>query len=207
MPDIPETAYVHPRASRLGDVAIGEYASLWPSCSIRGDFSPIRIGAGSSIQDCCVLHSTPTDGVHVGSFVTVGHGAVLHGCTIEDNCLIGMNATVLDKARIGRGSIVAAGAVVREGQEVPPGSFAAGVPAEVKPGREGQEQEIREGALIYIALSRQYKAGKQTIDPQRLAAEKRAVEAEIASRCGLKQPAAQPETPAGRTGKKGGGVS
>ncbi|MFW5930455.1 MAG: gamma carbonic anhydrase family protein, partial [Desulfosalsimonas sp.] len=92
MPEFHETILVHETSSQMGDVKIGPYSSLWPGSSIRGDFSPIRIGKGTSIQDCCVLHSTPSDEVHVGDFVTVGHGAVLHGCTVEDNCIIGMNA-------------------------------------------------------------------------------------------------------------------
>ena len=169
MHEIASTAYVHELSSQMGDVRIGAYASIWPGASIRGDFSPIRIGRGSSIQDCCVLHSTPSDGVTVGDYVTVGHGAVLHGCTIEDNCLIGMNVTVLDQCVIGRGSIVAAGAVVREGTQVPPGSLVAGLPAEVKPGKPGQEKRIRAGAMTYIALAQNYKAGRQTIDPETLA--------------------------------------
>src|SRR6056297_3481381 len=105
MRDFSETVYVHQSASLMGDVGVGEYASFWPGASVRGDFSPIRIGRGTSIQDCCVLHSTPLDSVTVGNFVTVGHGAVLHGCTVGDACIIGMNATVLDRSVIGEGSI------------------------------------------------------------------------------------------------------
>lgn len=168
MPEIPDTVFVHPTASQMGNVEIGEYSSLWPGSSIRGDFSPIRIGRGTSIQDCCVLHSTPSDEVRVGDFVTVGHGAVLHGCTIEDNCIIGMNATVLDKSVIGRGSIVAAGAVVTEGTQVPAGSFVSGVPARVKQGKDGQEDRIRAGAMAYIALAQNYLEGNQTLDQDAL---------------------------------------
>ncbi len=164
----PTTAYIHETASCMGDVEIGEYASLWPGASIRGDFSPITIGKGTSIQDCCVLHSTPTHGVTVGDFVTVGHGAVLHGCIIEDYCMIGMNATVLDGAVIGRGSIIAAGAVVREGTDMPPSSFAAGLPATIKAGKAGQEDRIKAGSLAYIALAQNYLEGSETIDPQAL---------------------------------------
>ncbi len=169
MSRISHTAYIHETASCMGDVEVGEYASLWPAASIRGDFSPIRIGKGTSIQDCCVLHSTPTHPVTVGDFVTVGHGAVLHGCTVEDYCMIGMNATVLDGAVIGKGSIIAAGAVVREGTEVPPGSFVAGIPAKTTPGKEGQLDRIKAGVLAYLALAQNYRDGKQTIDPEALA--------------------------------------
>lgn len=182
MPEKPDTVYIHALASLMGNVQMGEYASFWPGASVRGDFSPITIGTGSSIQDCCVLHTTPVDGIHIGSFVTVGHGAVLHGCTIEDNCVIGMNATVLDKCVIGQGSIVAAGAVVKEGTRVPPGSFVAGLPAEVKPGREGQEDWIKAGALAYMALAQNYLAGRQEIDPETLGRKT----AEIEKKLGLR---------------------
>lgn len=168
MRKFPDSVFVHETASQMGDVEAGEYASFWPGSSVRGDFSPIRIGKGTSIQDCSVLHSTPTDSVVVGDFVTVGHGAVLHACTIEDNCIIGMNATVLDKAVIGKGSIVAAGAVVREGTRVPAGSFVSGVPAQVKPGRQGQEDRIKAGAMAYIALAQNYRQGKQTLGAEDL---------------------------------------
>jgi len=168
MVSIAENVFVHPSSSQSGEVEVGEYSSLWPSSSIRGDFSPIRVGRGTSIQDCCVLHSTPSDGVEVGDLVTVGHGAVLHGCVVEHNSIIGMHATVLDKAVIGRGSIVAAGAVVKEGTKVPPGSFVAGVPAEVRPGKEGQEERTKAGALSYVALALNYMEGKETIGPEEL---------------------------------------
>ncbi len=168
MPEFPATVYNDQTASQKGDVQVGQYSSLWPGSSIRGDFSPIRIGKGSSIQDCCVLHSTPVDEVRVGDFVTVGHGAVLHGCTVEDNCMIGMNATVLDKSVIGKGSVVAAGAVVKEGTRVPAGSFVSGVPAQIREGRQGQEDRIRAGAMAYIALAQNYLEGRQTIDPETL---------------------------------------
>ncbi|MFW6080528.1 MAG: gamma carbonic anhydrase family protein [Desulfosalsimonas sp.] len=163
MNDFPETVYVHETSSQMGDVQVGPYSSLWPGSSVRGDFSPIRIGRGTSIQDCCVLHSTPSDEVNVGDFVTVGHGAVLHGCTVEDSCIIGMNATVLDRAVIGEGSIVAAGAVVRENTQVPPGSFVSGVPARIKQGKDGQKERIRAGAMAYIALALNYLEGSQTL--------------------------------------------
>lgn len=168
MASIPDTVYMHETASCMGDVSVGEYSSLWPASSIRGDFSPIAIGRGTSIQDCCVLHSTPTNSVTVGDFVTIGHGAVLHGCTVEDYCMVGMNATVLDGAVIGRGSIIAAGAVVREGTKVPPGSFVAGLPASIKPGKLGQEDRIKAGVLAYIALAQHYLEGNQSIDSQAL---------------------------------------
>lgn len=166
----PDTVYVHPASSQHGEVRIGEYSSLWPGSSLRGDFAPISVGRFVSIQDCCVLHASPQAPVTVGDFVTVGHGAVLHGCTVEDLCVIGMNATVLDHAVIGRGTVVAAGAVVRERTIVPPGSFVAGVPAEIRPGRPGQEEMIRTGAISYSVLGRLYQEGKETIPPEELLA-------------------------------------
>ena len=168
MTTFPDTVFAHPLSSRLGSVSVGEYSSLWPGASLRGDFSPIRVGRFTSIQDCCVLHATPTHRVSVGDFVTVGHGAVLHGCAVEDDCMIGMNSTVLDGAVIGRGSIVAAGALVREGTTVPPGSFVVGLPAEIKPGRPGQAERSRMGALSYAALAENYRAGHETISPEEL---------------------------------------
>jgi len=185
MPELPESVFVHALATQMGDVQIGEYASFWPGSSVRGDFSPIRIGIGTSIQDCCVLHSTPSDGIQIGNFVTVGHGAVLHGCTIEDNCVIGINATVLDKSTIGQGSIVAAGAVVKEGTQVPPGSFVAGLPAEIKPGRPGQEDWIKSGALAYIALAQNYLDGRQCMDPETLTRKIGEIEERLGLRCDL----------------------
>lgn len=168
MKKFPETVFVHPLSSQLGEVTVGEYSSLWPASSLRGDFGPIVVGSYTSIQDACAVHATPWAGVKIGDFVTVGHGAVVHGCTVEDCCIIGMNATVLDYSVIGRGSIVAAGAVVREKTLAPPGSFLAGVPAEVKPGKAGQEAAIRRGAISYVALASAYREGRETISGDEL---------------------------------------
>jgi len=168
MKKLAQTVYAHPSAVQLGEVTVGEYSSLWPGSAIRGDFAPVTVGRFTSIQDCCVLHAAPGAPVQVGDFVTVGHGACLHGCTVEDNCIIGINSTVLDHAVVGRGSIVAAGAVVREGAVIPPGSFCAGVPAQVRPGRPGQEAAIKQGAVSYAVLAQGYRQGKETIAPEEL---------------------------------------
>jgi carbonic anhydrase/acetyltransferase-like protein (isoleucine patch superfamily) len=154
---------VHPTAVWTGNVSVGKGSSLWPHSSMRGDFDSIAVGEHTSIQDCCVLHAAPGRPVKVGSYVTVGHGAVLHGCTVEDECVIGINSVVLDGAVVGRGTIVAAGAVVKAGEQVPAGSFVAGVPGVVKPGKPGQEQANRVGALSYSVLARTYLEGKETI--------------------------------------------
>ena len=115
-----------------------------------------------------MLHAAPDMPVIVGDYVTLGHGVVLHACTIEDFCVIGMNATVLDRAVVGRGSIVAAGTVVTAGTEVPPESLVKGVPGRVKPGKPGQVEWIREGVMTYYELAKKYLDGKECIDPQEL---------------------------------------
>ena len=130
MPKIHPTAWVAPGAFVRGDVTIDEQANIWYNAVLRGDQESITVGKATSVQDNCVLHGDAGCNVVVGQYVTVGHGAVLHGCTVEDNCLIGMNAVVLDHAVIGAGSIVGAGAVVAAGTIVPPKSLVVGVPGE-----------------------------------------------------------------------------
>ncbi len=123
--------YVAPSAVLVGDVSVAEGASVWHGAVLRGDFDAVRIGRDSNVQDNAVLHVDRGMPCQVGDRVTVGHGAVVHGCTISDECLIGMNATINSGASIGRGSLVAAGAVVKEGAEFPEGSVIGGVPAKV----------------------------------------------------------------------------
>jgi carbonic anhydrase/acetyltransferase-like protein (isoleucine patch superfamily) len=136
---VADTAWVAPGATLVGEVTVLEHASVWYACVLRGDGDRIRIGAGSNIQDGCVVHADPGFPVTVGKGVSVGHRAILHGCTVEDNVLVGMGAIVLNGAYIGRGSLVAAGAVVLEGTQVPPNSLVAGVPAKVR--RDTTEEE------------------------------------------------------------------
>jgi len=157
------SVFVHSTAVYTGNVSVGKGSSLWPHSAMRGDFDSITVGEHTSIQDCCVLHAAPGMPVKVGSYVTVGHGAVLHGCTVEDDCIVGINSVVLDGAVVGKGTIVAAGAVVKAGEKVPAGSFVAGVPGVVKPGKPGQEQTNRAGALSYSILAKTYLEGKETI--------------------------------------------
>ena len=126
------TAWVAPGAILRGDITLGEQVSIWYNAVLRADQETITVGKGSNIQDNCVLHGDPGNHIVVGENVTVGHGAILHGCTVEDQCLIGMNAVVLDNTVIGKGSIVGAGAVVGSGQTIPPRSLVLGVPAKVK---------------------------------------------------------------------------
>jgi carbonic anhydrase/acetyltransferase-like protein (isoleucine patch superfamily) len=131
-PDIHPSTFITPDVTIVGDVTIGEEVSVWFGTVIRGDVHEVRIGARTNIQDNCTLHET--DGLyplHIGADVTVGHAAVLHGCSIGDGCLIGMKAVVLDDAEIGEECLIAAGAVVLEHSRIPAGSLVAGVPAKV----------------------------------------------------------------------------
>lgn len=130
-PRIHETAYVAPGAVVAGDVELASGVSVWFSSVVRSELAQIRIGADSNLQDGTVVHADPEFPTTVGERVTVGHRAILHGCTVEDDALIGMGAVVLNGATVGRGAVVAAGAVVREGTEVPPMTLAVGVPAKI----------------------------------------------------------------------------
>ncbi|WP_035844404.1 gamma carbonic anhydrase family protein [Kitasatospora azatica] len=131
-PEVDPTAFVAPTAVVVGAVRLGPRASVWYQAVLRGDAGAISIGADSNIQDNCTVHADPGFDVEVGERVTVGHNAVLHGCLVEDDVLVGMGARVLNGARIGAGSLVAAGAVVPQGTQVPAGSLVAGVPAKVR---------------------------------------------------------------------------
>jgi len=144
-PEIDGTAFVAPTASVIGGVTLGAGASVWYGAVVRGDVEAISVGASSNVQDNCTLHADPGFPVTVGERVSIGHNAVVHGATVEDDCLIGMGATVLNGAVIGAGSLVAAQALVPQGMRVPPGSLVAGVPAKVR--RELTEEE-RQGVTL-----------------------------------------------------------
>ncbi|MEW5733251.1 MAG: gamma carbonic anhydrase family protein [Thermodesulfobacteriota bacterium] len=159
MPEIHKSAYVAATAFVSGNVTVGSDSSLWPGASLRGDMGRIIIGAGTSIQDNCSLHEQPGGSVIVGDICTIGHGAVLHGCTVGNCTVIGMNATVLDGAVIGKCCIVAAGAVVRSGTRVPDNSLVVGNPGEIKEGRVKDLTMNWYGALLYIAMARRYRDG------------------------------------------------
>ena len=159
-PKIPATAYVDPQAVVIGDVTLGEHSSVWPCVVIRGDVHYIRIGARTNIQDGSVLHvMRDAHPLLLGDDVTIGHGAVLHGCTIESRCLVGMGSIVLNGAKIGAGSIIAAGTLVPEGAEVPPGSLFMGHPGKFRRALTADDQaSIDRYAQRYVEYKETYKA-------------------------------------------------
>jgi len=140
----------------VGDVRIGDGSSVWYNAVLRGDLEPIEIGRCSNIQDNCVVHTSRGYPVRVGDCVSVGHAAVLHGCIVADNVLIGMNSTILNGAVIGENSIVGAGAVVTSGKEFPPGSLIIGTPARaVRELSDEEIESIRDNARRYALLARE----------------------------------------------------
>lgn len=161
-PSIDETAWVAPNATVVGDVTLGADVGIWYGVVVRADLESISIGAGSNIQDNCVLHADPGHALTVGTNVSVGHLTTLHGCTIEDDVLVGMGATVLNGARIGRGSLIAAGTVVPEGMQIPPGSMVAGVPGKIR--RELSEDEqagLTFNAAVYVDLAKAHAVARE----------------------------------------------
>jgi carbonic anhydrase/acetyltransferase-like protein (isoleucine patch superfamily) len=157
MPVVPESCYVDPSAQIIGDVELGEHASVWMNAVIRGDVNSIRIGPKSNVQDCAVLHGMRyLYPVTLGEMVTVGHNATVHGCTLEDAVLVGIGAVILNHARVGEGSIIAAGAVIPEHAVIPPRSLVVGVPGKVKRelGEEDHKMILRyaENYLDYTAI-------------------------------------------------------
>lgn len=153
-PDIHPAAYVAPGAVVLGDVTLGDRASVWYQCVLRADIQRIIIGEGTNIQDGSVIHLASDLGTTVGSYVTVGHKALLHACVVEDEILVGMGAIIMDGARIGARSMVAAGSLVTKGMRVPTGSLVMGSPARVVRSLSLEEQGgIRHWAEKYIAVA------------------------------------------------------
>lgn len=157
-PQIAPSAYVDPSAQVIGDVVIGEKSTVWPNATLRGDVHALRIGKETNIQDNSVLHADwPDFPLTLGDRVTVGHLVMLHGCTVEDDALIGIGAIVLNGAVIGKGSVIAAGALVSEGTVIPPYSLVMGVPGKVR--REVNEEErtrFSSGVDHYVELGEQY---------------------------------------------------
>lgn len=158
MPEVHPSAFVAPGAYVVGKVTIGEGASVWYGTVLRGDLDEIRVGERTSIQDNAVVHMDAGFPVSIGDDCVVGHAAVVHGCEIGDRCLIGMNATVLTGARIGEGSVVAAGAMVPEGREYPPRSLIVGAPAKrIKEVTEEQTKDIARGARSYVERATEHR--------------------------------------------------
>jgi carbonic anhydrase/acetyltransferase-like protein (isoleucine patch superfamily) len=157
-PSVHPTAFVAESATVIGDVVIGEESSIWFNAVIRGDINSIRVGERTNIQDGSILHVTHEHSVRVGSDVTIGHGAIVHGCAIENCSLIGMGATVLDDARVGPYALVAAGSVVRENFVVPEGMLAAGVPARlVRQLSQEERGELKQSAQGYVSYAQSFR--------------------------------------------------
>ena len=160
-PTIPESAWIADTATVRGWVTLGEHVGVWFSAVIRGEEEPVIIGDRSNVQDGAVLHVSEGYPCLIGNDVTIGHLAVVHGCTVEDGALIGMHATVLDGARIGEGAVVGAGALVPPGMHVPAGTLALGVPAKViGPLKASQQGLGRSGAAHYMHLKNEFRQGK-----------------------------------------------
>lgn len=158
IPRIGKGVFIAPTASIIGDVELADGASVWFGAVLRGDEAGIRIGRNTSVQDNVVIHVYEGHDTVIEDHVTIGHGAILEACHVRPGALIGMNAVILERAVIGKESLVAAGSVVLEGQEIPDGVLAAGAPAKVKRALEGRSKEWLEvGAAAYIRLSKAYR--------------------------------------------------
>lgn len=162
-PQVAPDAFVAPTAVLIGDVVVEEGASIWFGAVLRADFDRIVVGAGSNIQDNCVVHTNEDLPTLIGANVTVGHLCMLHGCIVEDGALVGMGSVVLDRARIGRRAMLAAGSVVNEGGEIPPEVLAAGAPAEAKKQLDGSSAKwVTSAAHEYQALRLHYMEGPRS---------------------------------------------
>jgi gamma-carbonic anhydrase len=154
-----EAAFIAPNATVLGDVTLGPRSSVWYGCVLRGDINSIEIGEGTNVQDLTMVHLADDHGVKVGRFCTIGHSAIIHACTVGDECLIGMGATILDGARIGDRCIVGANSLVTQGFEAPAGSMVLGSPAKVVRALTDKEAAgLRYWAEKYIKVARAHAA-------------------------------------------------
>lgn len=159
-PQLADDAWVAPSADLIGDVRLASLASIWFGAAIRGDNTPILIGARSNVQEGAVLHSDPGAPLTIGEDCTIGHKAILHGCTIGDRTLIGMGAIVLNRAVIGEDCLVGAGALITEGKIFPPGHLIVGSPAKaIRPLDDTARALLKASAALYAAKSREYAAG------------------------------------------------
>lgn len=164
-PEIDNTAYVHEQATLIGQVKLAAGASIWPQAVLRADNEPILIGTGSNVQDGAVLHTDPGFPLEVGEGVTIGHQAMLHGCSVGENSLIGIQAVVLNGAKIGKNCLVGAGALVTEGKEFPDNSLILGSPAKVvKTLGEDAVAALKANALSYVGKAADYPTKLKRID-------------------------------------------
>jgi len=169
-PVVDPTAFVHPSAVLIGDVIVGPGVYIGPCASLRGDFGRLVIGAGANVQDSCVMHSFPGGDTVVEEDGHIGHGAILHGCRIKRNAMVGMNAVVMDRAVVGESAMVAASAMIRAGMEIPPRTLVAGVPGKVV--REMTEKDLaakRRGTALYQDLARRCLASLRLADALQVA--------------------------------------
>ena len=154
--EIGEGTYIAKSARIIGNVKIGKNCSVWENAVIRADLNRIEIGDGSNVQDCCVLHVSSEQEIKIGKNVSIGHGAIVHSAIIEDDCIIGINSTILDGSHIGKGSIVAANAIVPPDTKIPPNSLVAGVPARIIKKDEKLIEIAKKNAEIYRNLAKKY---------------------------------------------------
>jgi carbonic anhydrase/acetyltransferase-like protein (isoleucine patch superfamily) len=169
-PKLDEEVYIAPSAWVIGDVVIGKRSSVWFNTIVRGDEHYIRIGSETNVQDHAMLHGTPNEfPLEIGDRVTIGHGAIVHGCVIEDECMVGMGAIVMDGARIGRGSLIAAGSLVIQGFVAPPGSLVMGSPAKViKSLSEAEQKRMLRSVFNYLHLISEYLKAPALHDEKRV---------------------------------------
>lgn len=157
-PQIPDSCFIAPSVDIVGDVCLGEDTNVWFGAIIRGDMHYVSIGQRTNIQDGVTVHVTTNEAAtEIGSDVTIGHNAIIHGCTIEDKCLIGMGATIMDKSVIGSGSIIGAGALVAPGTIIPPRSLCVGLPAKIiRSISDAEFKSILESSAHYVEFAREY---------------------------------------------------
>lgn len=150
-PKIAASAFVAPGAVLCGDVTVGENCGIYANASIRADFGKIVIGDGSNVQDCCIMHANPQNPLIIGKGVSVGHGAIVHGCVIHDNVLVGMGAIIMDGVEIGENTLIGAGALITQKKKIPPNSMVMGSPAKVL-------RELTEEEVAFVKLDAEYYA-------------------------------------------------